>query len=146
MIRNQNQYLIFVFFLLLVIGFISASYIRHNNEFLFFSGILASMFQLYNYPLYENKSILKLYLLADIFLLAFSFVVGNHAFSMKFPLISIFLVLVARAVFLKLKGIYPEDEKLKEKWMLWVYNIFIYTSSLAIWILLIFLFMDKSLK
>lgn len=146
MIRNQNQYLIFAFFLMLVFGFISASYIRRNDEFLFFSGILASMFQLYNYPLFENKSILKLYLIADVFFLAISLFVGNHAFSLQFPIITMVLIMISRAGFYRLTGVYPEDEKLKQKWMLWLYNSIIYLLSLGIWILLIFLYLDKSIK
>ncbi len=102
MIRNQNQNIIFFFFLTLVFGFMGASIIRKNDEFLFFSGILGSMFQLYNYPLYEEKTLLKRYLLCDLIFLAISFIVGKHAFSLQFPIITILFFLIAMAVFFRL--------------------------------------------
>lgn len=146
MIRNQNQNLIFLFFLILVFGFMLASVVRNNDEFLFFSGILGSMFQLYNYPLYEDKSLLRRYLLSDLVFLAISMVVGKHAFSLKFPIITILFVLMARAIFFKWQGLYPEDKNLLQKWKLWLYNAIIYLSVLGIWILMILLYLDKSIK
>ena len=146
MIRNQNQHLIFIFFLTLVFGFILASVVRNNDEFLFFSGIIGSMFQLYNYPLYEDKSLLRRYLVSDVLFLAISLVVGNHAFSLQFPIITILFVLMARAIFFRWQGVYPEDKNLPQKWKLWLYNSFIYLFVLGIWILLILLYLDKSIK
>jgi hypothetical protein len=146
MIRNQNQQLIFIFFLTLVFGFMLASVVRNNDEFLFFSGILGSMFQLYNYPLYEDKSLLRRYLVSDLAFLAISLFVGKHAFSLQFPIITILFVLMARAIFFRWQGVYPEDKNLPQKWKLWLYNSFIYLFVLGIWILLILLYLDKGIK
>jgi hypothetical protein len=78
--------------------------------------------------------------------LVFSMLVGKHAFSFKFPIITFLIILFCRFIFKRAFDAEPENERYKNKWPSLLYNIAIYSLSLIVWLGIIFFYFDKGFK
>ncbi len=118
---------------------------RNNPEFLFFDGVLNSLFILYNYPLLRNKTLVGKYLLITLVLFSFSLFLGPEGLSLKLPLVTLFISFLFRQGYLLLLRREPEADLWTARRSDKIYTILLYLSSIITWIIIVYKFMDHRL-
>jgi hypothetical protein len=118
---------------------------RNNPEFLFFDGVLNSLFILYNYPFLRDKILSLKYLLITFLLFVFSLFLGPEGLSLKLPLITLAISWTMRQVFLKIFGREPEADFWVKSVIDKIYTLLLYLLSIATWITIVYNFMDHHL-
>lgn len=142
---RANQQQNFYFFLGFSTLMFFLRFARNNPEFLFFDGVLNSLFILYNYPLLRDGSLSLRYFLITLILFSLSLFVGPEGLSLKLPVITLTISWIFRQLFLKLFKREPEADFWTKSWTDKWYTFLLYLSSISVWVTIVYLFMDHHL-
>lgn len=142
---RANQQQNFYFFLGFSTLMFFLRFARNNPEFLFFDGVLNSLFILYNYPLLREKSLSLKYLLITAVLFIFSLFLGPEGLSLKLPLITLAISAVMRKSFILIFNREPEADLWAHTPTDKIYALILYLISISTWVAIVYLFMDHHL-
>lgn len=142
---RSNQQQNFYFFLGFSTLMFFLRFTRNNPEFLFFDGVLNSLFILYNYPLLRDKLLRLKYLAITTVLFIFSWFLGPEGLSLKLPLITLGISALMRLGFLSLFKREPEADFWAKKWTDKLYAFVLYLFSISTWVVIVYIFMDHHL-
>lgn len=138
----QKQKILLIAYSLGLCMFFVLRVLRNNQEFLFFSGVLAGLFLLYNFKLFSIPKIRTIYLGIVVLLGIIFVVVQKETISMLFPLTAFILSLLFRAVFLKMYNNEPQVDILLNKNSNRLFSFTLFFTIAISWIVIVVVFMD----
>lgn len=117
--------------------------LRNNQEFLFFSGVLAALYYFYNNSLFSFAILKYVYLAIDVVLCLVFVAIGKETISMLFPLTTYLLLFAGRFIFIGLFKREPRIDILLQNNSDKLYTILMFMSIIACWVAIVIKFMDK---
>ncbi|MCC6250881.1 MAG: hypothetical protein IT238_00290 [Bacteroidia bacterium] len=142
---NTRQKILFMAYCLFLVVFFILRVIRNNQEFLFFSGVLASLYYFYNNEIFKFKYLKRVYFTLDSFLSTIFIVIGKETISMLFPLTTFILLFCGRFIFLKIKNREPNLDILLHKDSDRLYSLIIFACAVLCWIIVLIKYMDHDI-
>lgn len=135
--EKKRQELIVIFYGVAVIFFIALRFLRKNPEFLFFSGILDSLFIIYNYRLLHYQKVTISYFFLTLISFIVSFWLMPEGLSMRFPLITLLFTFITRLIFLRINKREPKVDLLLAKNTDRIYSLILFIFCSSLWIYII---------
>jgi hypothetical protein len=118
---------------------------RNNQEYLFFSGVLAALYYFYNNTLFSFNILKYVYLFIDVMLCTVFIVIGKETISMLFPLTTYLLLFAGRFVFINLFKREPFIDILLQKSSDRFYTLIMFLLIISSWVAIVVKFMDKKI-
>lgn len=118
---------------------------RNNQEYLFFSGVLAALYYFYNNALFSFKILKYVYLLIDVLLCSVFIIIGKETLSMLFPLTTFLFLFIGRLAFITLLKREPKIDILLQKNSDKLYTLIMFLSIISCWVGIVVKFMDKKI-
>lgn len=117
--------------------------LRNNQEFLYFSGVIAALYYFYNNTLFSFSVLKYVYLGIDLLLCLVFILIGKESLSMIFPLTTYLFLFFGRVCFIKLFKREPKMDILLQNNSDKIYTVLIMLCIITSWIVLLIKFMDK---
>lgn len=117
--------------------------LRNNQEFLYFSGVIAALYYFYNNTLFSFSVLKYVYLGIDLLLCLVFILIGKESLSMIFPLTTYLFLFFGRLCFIKLFKREPKMDILLQNNSDKIYTVLIMLCIITSWIVLLIKFMDK---
>lgn len=118
---------------------------RNNQEYLFFSGVLAALYYFYNNTLFSFTILKYVYLAIDVLLCCVFIAIGKESLSMLFPLTTYVLLFIGRFLFIKLFNREPKIDILLQNQCDKFYTVFMFICIISCWVFMLVKFMDKGI-
>ncbi len=118
---------------------------RNNQEFLFFSGVLAALYYFYNNELFTYKLLKYVYLLIDIILCVSFIILKKETISMLFPITTYFYLFTGRILFYQISKSEPHIDILLSKGSNRFYTLLMFLLIVVTWIAIVIKFMDNKI-
>lgn len=118
---------------------------RNNQEFLFFSGVLAALYYFYNNTLFSFPILKYVYLVIDVLLCSVFVIIGKETISMLFPLTTYLTLYVGRFIFLTTSKREPHIDILLQKNSDRLYTFIMFIIIVSCWVGIVIKFMDKKI-
>lgn len=118
---------------------------RNNQEYLFFSGVLAALYYFYNNTLFSFTILKYVYLAIDVLLCCVFIAIGKESLSMLFPLTTYILLFIGRFLFIKLFKREPKIDILLQNQSDKFYTVFMFICIISSWVFMLIKFMDKGI-
>lgn len=119
--------------------------LRNNQEFLFFSGVIAALYYFYNNTLFTFTILKYVYLCIDVLLCLVFIAIGKETISMLFPLTTYLLLFSGRFVFLSLIKREPKIDILMQNDSDKFYTFLMFVCIISCWVAIVIKFMDKQI-
>jgi hypothetical protein len=116
--------------------------LRNNQEFLFFSGVLAALYYFYNNSLFSFTLLKYVYFAIDIILFLIFLAIGKETISMLFPITTFCYLLTGRFIFVLLFKREPQIDILLQSNSDKLYTVIMFLCVIATWIAIVAKFMD----
>jgi hypothetical protein len=126
-----------------ILLFFALRILRNNQEFLFFSGVLAALYYFYNNSLFSFTILKYVYLAIDVLLCLVFIAIGKETISMLFPLTTYVLLFLGRLLFMGIIKREPKIDILMQDNSDKLYTFFMFLSIIACWVAIVVKFMDK---
>jgi hypothetical protein len=117
--------------------------LRNNQEFLFFSGVIAALYYFYNNELFRFSILKYVYLTIDVLLCLVFIAIRKESLSMLFPLTTYILLFIGRYIFINIFKREPRIDILLQNKSDKIYTIILMLSIISSWIVLLVKLMDK---
>lgn len=118
---------------------------RNNQEFLFFSGVLAALYYFYNNTLFSFTILKYVYLAIDVLLCLVFVAIGKETISMLFPLTTYLLLFCGRIIFMTIFKREPKIDILMQNNSDKLYTLFMFLCIITCWVAIVIKFMDKQI-
>jgi hypothetical protein len=142
--RNQpRQKWFLIGYCSFIVLFFMLRVLRNNQEFLFFSGVMAALYYFYNNTLFTFKYLKYVYLAIDVLLCLVFIAIGKETISMLFPLTTYLLLFFGRFLFLILFNREPKLDMLLQQNCDKLYTFIMFISIIVCWVAIVIKFMDK---
>lgn len=142
---DKKQNIIFAVYVALVILIVVLRIVRKNPEFLFFGGVIASLFIIYNYQLFQSKKHFIYYFLISILMAASWFTNQAEMLAFVFPLVTLCFVGINRVIFMQLKKREPIVDITLGASSDKLYTLYILLIAIFIYIVLILKYLTAAL-
>jgi hypothetical protein len=119
--------------------------LRNNQEFLYFSGVLAGLYYFYNNNLFSYKLLKYVYLMIDVLLCLVFIAIRKETISMLFPLTTFLFLLVGRFIFLGIFNREPRIDVLLNRESDKLYTFLMFILIVTSWVAIIVKFMDQKI-
>ena len=128
-----------------ILLFFALRILRNNQEFLFFSGVIAALYYFYNNELFRFSILKYVYLTIDVLLCLVFIAIGKESLSMLFPLTTYILLFLGRVIFISTFKREPRIDILLQNNSDRIYTIILMLGIISSWIALLVKFMDKQI-
>lgn len=128
-----------------ILLFFALRILRNNQEFLFFSGVIAALYYFYNNELFRFKILKYVYLTIDVLLCLVFIAIGKESLSMLFPLITYLWLFLGRYIFINLFKREPYIDILLQNKSDKLYTVLLMLGIIGSWVAMLIKFMDKNI-
>lgn len=142
---NPRQALFLIGYCCFIALFFFLRVARNNQEFLFFSGVLAALYYFYNNTLFSFRLLKYVYLFIDLLLCSVFIVIGKETISMLFPLTTYLTLFAGRLLFVKIAKREPNIDLLLHKNSDRLYTFIMFLIIISCWVAIVIKFMDKKI-
>jgi hypothetical protein len=141
--REPRQKWLLIAYCAFIVLFFILRILRNNQEFLFFSGVIAALYYFYNNELFKFNILKYVYLSIDV-LLCFVFIaIGKESLSILFPLTTYIFLFIGRYIFIGAFKREPRIDILLQRNTDKFYTLILMLCIISSWIALLIKFMDK---
>jgi len=141
--KESRQKWLLIAYCAFILLFFALRILRNNQEFLFFSGVIAALYYFYNNTLFSFSILKYVYLTIDLLLCLVFVLIGKESLSMLFPLTTYLFLFMGRIVFINLFKREPKIDILLQKGSDRLYTVIVMLCIISSWIALLVKFMDK---
>jgi hypothetical protein len=141
--KEPRQKWLLIAYCAFILLFFALRILRNNQEFLFFSGVIAALYYFYNNTLFSFSILKYVYLTIDLLLCLVFVLIGKESLSMLFPLTTYLFLFMGRIVFINLFKREPKIDILLQKGSDRLYTVIVMLCIISSWIALLVKFMDK---
>jgi hypothetical protein len=141
--KEPRQKWLLIGYCVFILLFFALRVLRNNQEFLFFSGVIAALYYFYNNTLFSFSILKYVYLTIDLLLCGVFIMIGKESLSMLFPLTTYLFLFFGRICFIKIAKREPKIDILLQNKSDKLYTLFIMFCIVSSWIAILIKFMDK---
>jgi len=140
--QNERQKWFLIGYCSFIILLFILRILRNNQEFLFFSGVLAALYYFYNNTLFSFTILKYVYFCIDILLFLVFLAIGKETISMLFPITTYIFLFAGRFVFVQLFKREPKIDILLQKDSDKFYTAIMFICVIITWVAIVVKFMD----